>query len=129
MVDNIIQIVSPIPHCSGQPVRQNNKKTSTGSQLLTKSPLIKELKEKQLVKETIERKKLERAAKRKLHFKPPKKLEDDFEHDCLEVTMEMTQTMMQLVYIAMICSAVLKLKSVGLNVFYVTNGLMLNVLE
>jgi len=33
--------------------------------------LIKELKEKQLVKETIERKKIERAPKRTLHFKTP----------------------------------------------------------
>lgn len=52
--------MSSIPYFLVQSKRPNNNKRSTGSQILTKSPVIKELKEKQLVIDIIERKKIKK---------------------------------------------------------------------
>lgn len=80
-IENIINNVSPIPLSSILGKRPNNNNRSTGSQVLTKSPLINEFKEKQRVKDTIERKKLERKAKRQLHFVAPKKSNNENNDD------------------------------------------------
>lgn len=55
-IKNIINNVSPIPLNSILSKRPNTNIRSTGCQVLTKSPLINEFKEKQRVKDTIERK-------------------------------------------------------------------------
>lgn len=56
-ISKIIQKISPLPSCSFTEPRKTNKNRSTGTQVLTKSPLIKELRAKQLEKTTKELKK------------------------------------------------------------------------
>lgn len=56
-VSKIIQKISPVPSCSFTGPRKSNKNRSTGTQVLTKSPLIKQLKEKQNGRKTKELKK------------------------------------------------------------------------
>jgi len=56
-ISKIIQKISPLPSCSFTEPRKTNKNRSTGTQVLTKSLLIKELREKQLEKTNKELKK------------------------------------------------------------------------
>ncbi|CAI6371189.1 unnamed protein product [Macrosiphum euphorbiae] len=56
-ISQIIQKISPLPSCSFTGPRKSNKNRSTGTQVLTKSPLIKQLKEKQNEKKAKELKK------------------------------------------------------------------------
>lgn len=56
-ISQIIQTISPLPSCSFTGPRKSNKNRSTGTQVLTKSPLIKQLKEKQNEKKDKELKK------------------------------------------------------------------------